>query len=113
MKGENSGLVLRVARATLTLLEADGLLTIGQAARLLRLSNNQVYHWIRTGLPFIPKGGNRRGAAIDAAVLRAWLAETRPMVWVPERNGADLDCEPEEFRRRRAAVYAMLDRWGE
>jgi predicted DNA-binding transcriptional regulator AlpA len=49
MKGAGAGMVLQVARVTPALRDASGPLSIREAARLLNLSNAQVYNWMRTG----------------------------------------------------------------
>ena len=113
MKGAGAGLVLQVARVTQALRDASGPLSIREAARLLNLSNAQVYNWMRTGLPFsrIHCGRGNDKVRIDAAVLRTWMQEARPTVWMPDMADC-LDCDPEERERRQMAVWAMLERWG-
>ena len=54
MKGAGAGLVLQVAHVTPALREAEGPLSIREAARLLNLSNNQVYNWMRFGYLLFP-----------------------------------------------------------
>jgi len=113
VKGEGAGLVLQVASITPALRDAEGPLSIRQAARLLNLSNNQVYNWMRHGMPFtrLKCGKGNDKVRLDAAELRAWMRETCPTVWMAD-TGDCLACEPEERQRRQAAVYAMLERWG-
>ena len=113
MKGAGAGLVLQVARVTPALREASGPLSIQEAARLLNLSNAQVYNWMRTGLPYVRLkcGRGNDKVRIDAAVLRTWMQEARPTVWMPDMADC-LDCDPEERERRQKAVWAMLERWG-
>ena len=84
MKGAGAGLVLQVASVTQALRDASGPLSIREAARLLNLSNAQVYNWMQ---------------------------EARPTVWMPDMADC-LDCDPEERERRQMAVWAMLERWG-
>ena len=112
MKGAGAGMVLRVASITPALREASGPLSIRQAARLLNLSNAQVYNWMRTGLPFTREhcGKGNDKIRVDAAALRAWMREARPTVWMTD-TGDGFDCDPAEFQRRQTAVWAMLDRW--
>ena len=113
MKGAGAGLVLQVAHVTPALREAEGPLSIREAARLLNLSNNQVYNWLRLGLPFsrIHCGRGNDKVRVDAAELRDWMQDARPTVWVPDTSDG-LDCNPAERQRRQAAVWAMLERWG-
>lgn len=113
MKGVGAGLVLQVANITPALRDAEGPLSIRQAARLLNLSGNQVYNWMRHGLPFTREhcGKGNDKIRVDAAALRAWMREARPTVWMTD-IGDCLACDPEERERRQKAVYAMLERWG-
>jgi len=113
MKGFGAGLVLQAASITPALRDAEGPLSIGQAAKLLNLSTVQIYNWTRHGLPVtrIHLGRGNDKIRIDAAELRAWMREEKPTMWVPKHED-DLACDPDEYQRRQAAGRAMLERWG-
>ena len=120
MKGAGASLVLQAASITPALRDAEGPLSIGQAAKLLNLSTVQIYNWTRHGLPVtrVHLGRGNDKIRIDAAELRAWLTEEKPTVteekptvWVPKHED-DLACDPDEYQRRQAAGRAMLERWG-
>jgi len=113
VKGAGAGLVLQAASITPALRDAEGPLSIGQAAKLLNLSTVQIYNWTRHGLPVtrVHLGRGNDKIRIDAAELRAWLTEAKPTVWVPKHED-DLACDPDEYQRRQMAGRAMLERWG-
>jgi phage terminase Nu1 subunit (DNA packaging protein) len=113
VRGIRDGLVIAPAVITTALRDASGLLSIHQVAHLMNLSPSQVYGWLSCGLPISHKreGRGNDKIRVDADVLRAWLEDYKPSVWIQEETDGLL-CTKTEYQKRLGMCQNMLERWG-
>lgn len=114
MKARSRQNVLRPTAVTPALEKTAGLLKVSEAAGMLNMSTSQVRQMcarVHDRLPHSRLIG--REIVIDAAQLRKWIRDGRPMTQNDElRVEDDFDRDYAEYQARLGACHRMLARWG-